>query len=98
MRADRNLYLTADRSRVVEETDTDQRSLLVGKGCELDRAAAEQYGIEVDDDGRLVVKRREAGEDKQVEEAEEDKEAEGPAEDKAIIPPENKRRKARRKR
>jgi hypothetical protein len=89
--SDRNLYLTADRLRVVEEDDTDQRSLLVGKGCELDRAAAERYGIEPDEDGRLVVvevKEAEPGEDKQAE----------ASENKAVIPPENKRRKARRKR
>jgi hypothetical protein len=91
MQADRNLYLTADRSHVVEENDTDQRSLLVGKGCELDRASAEQYGIEADEDGRLVV-----GEVKEAE-PEEDKQVET-SENKAIIPPENKRRKARRKR
>jgi len=89
--SDRNLYLTADRSRVVEETDIEQRSLLVGKGCELDRAAAERYGIEVDEDGRLVV-----GEVKEAE-PEEDKQVEA-SENKQIIPPENKRRKARRKR
>jgi len=95
MQADRNLYLTADRARVVEENDTDQRSLLVGKGCELDRAAAEEYGIEVND-GRLVVKGRDRAEDKQVEPAE-DKQVEA-SENKAIVQPENKRRKARRKR
>jgi hypothetical protein len=91
MQADRNLYLTADRSHVVEENDTDQRSLLVGKGCELDRASAEKYGIEADEDGRLVV-----GEVKEAE-SEEDKQVEA-SENKAIIPPENKRRKARRMR
>ena len=83
--SDRNLYLTADRLRVVEEDDTDQRSLLVGKGCELDRPTAEQYGIEAGEDGRLVV-----GEVKEAE-PEEDKQLEA-SEDKAIIPPENKRR------
>ncbi len=96
MRADRNLYLTADRLRVVEESDTDQRSLLVGKGCELDRASAERYGIE-DEDGSLVVKGRDQAENKQAEGPGEDKQADAP-ENKAIIPPENKRRKVRRKR
>ena len=75
--ADRNLYLTADRSRVVEQNDTDQRSLLVGKGSELEPSAAEQYGIEVED-GRLVVKGRDPAEDKQVEKSEDDKQADAP--------------------
>jgi len=83
--SDRNLYLTADRSRVVEENDTDQRSLLVGKGCELDGPTAERYGIEADEDGRLVV-----GEVKEAE-PEEDKQVDAP-ENKQIVQPENKRK------
>jgi len=91
--ADRNLYLTADKSRVVEEDDVDQRSLLAGKGCELSEPDAATYGIETVD-GRLVVTGR-----KQVAEPAEDKQVDQ-SEDKAIIPPETKRRaprKARRK-
>lgn len=90
--ADRNLYLTADRSRVVEEDDLDQRSLLVGRDCELSEPDADAYGIEVDD-GRLVVKGC-----KQVAEPAEDKQADAPAENKAIIPPEKKRRAPRKAR
>jgi hypothetical protein len=39
------LYLTSDRSRVVEENDPDAAFLLVGTGCELPDVIARQYGL-----------------------------------------------------
>jgi hypothetical protein len=93
MISDRRLYLSADKTRVLEEEERDGPVfLLVGADCELSAADAAKYGI-TSVDGRLVVK----VETKQVNEPEEDKEVEA-SENKAIIPPENKRRKARRKR
>jgi hypothetical protein len=43
--ADKRYCLTADRMRVVAETDPDADTLLVGKGCELDASLAAKYGI-----------------------------------------------------
>lgn len=44
-RADRRLYLTADKTRVVEHDDPAAAFLLVGAGCELDMATARRYGL-----------------------------------------------------
>lgn len=48
-----NLYLTADRSRVVREGDTAAAFLLVANGSSLAEAEARQYGL-VDDRGQAV--------------------------------------------
>jgi hypothetical protein len=45
MIAKSRLFLTADRSRVVEEGNPDAAYLLVGAGCELPDAIARQYGL-----------------------------------------------------
>jgi hypothetical protein len=45
MISNKRLYLTADRSRVVEEESPDAAYLLVGAGCELPDAVARQYGL-----------------------------------------------------
>ena len=45
MISDKRLYLTADRSRVVDENSPDAAYLLVGAGCELNDAVARQYGL-----------------------------------------------------
>jgi len=43
--SDRRLYLTADRSSVVEEGDPGAAYLLVGEGGEVSTAVARQYGL-----------------------------------------------------
>lgn len=43
--SDRRLYLTADRSAVVEEGDPAGAYLLVGQGGEVPTAVARQYGL-----------------------------------------------------
>jgi hypothetical protein len=43
--ADRKLYLTADRERVVEEGDDDAAFLFKGEGDEITDEEAKQYGI-----------------------------------------------------
>ena len=45
MIADRRLYLTADRERVVEEGDPDAAFLFVTPGKEVSDADAERYGL-----------------------------------------------------
>lgn len=46
MIADRKLYLTADRERVVEEGDPEAAFLFVTPGKEISAADAEKYGLE----------------------------------------------------
>lgn len=45
MKADRKLYLTADRERVVEEGDPEAAFLLAAPGKEISDADAEKYGL-----------------------------------------------------
>ena len=45
MISEKRLYLTSDRSRVVDENSPDAAFLLVGAGCELNDAVARQYGL-----------------------------------------------------
>lgn len=52
--SDRRLCLTKDKSRVVEETDPEAATLLVGAGCILPAADAEKYGLQLVD-GTLVI-------------------------------------------
>jgi hypothetical protein len=46
MIADRNLYLTADRERVVEEDDPAAAFMFYSKGKEIPDAEAERYGLD----------------------------------------------------
>jgi hypothetical protein len=50
----KRLYLTSDRSRVVEENDPDAAFLLVGSGCELPDLVALKYGIIVVQEEKAV--------------------------------------------
>ena len=43
--ADRRLYLTKGRERVVEAGDPEAKSLLVGKGAKVTDADCKQYGL-----------------------------------------------------
>lgn len=45
MQADRKLWLTADRERVVEDGDPDAAFLLAAEGDELDDEDVERYGL-----------------------------------------------------
>lgn len=45
MIADRKLFLTADRERVVEEGDPDAAFLLAAPGKQISDADAERYGL-----------------------------------------------------
>lgn len=45
MKSAKRLFLTADRSRVVDETSPDAAFLLVGAGCELPDSIARFYGL-----------------------------------------------------
>lgn len=44
-KSDRRLYLTADKSRAVEEGDLEAAYLLCGADCEIDHAEAERLGL-----------------------------------------------------
>lgn len=44
-RADRRLYLTADKSRVVEESSSEAAFLLVGAGGNIPLELAQRYGL-----------------------------------------------------
>jgi hypothetical protein len=70
MISDKRLYLTSDRSRVVDENSPDAAFLLVGAGCELNDVVARKYGI-------LVVQ-----EEKAIENAPENKAIQFPPENK----------------
>ena len=48
--ADRRLYLTADKDRVVEEDDIRGAFLLVAEGRQIDGAEAERLGVSLVDD------------------------------------------------
>jgi hypothetical protein len=50
MKADRNLFLTADKSRVVEDGDPEQAFVLVGKGGEIPPWAVDRYGLTVNEE------------------------------------------------
>lgn len=45
-KSEKRLYLTADKTRVVEEGDPAAASLLINAGGELDDATAERYGLQ----------------------------------------------------
>lgn len=44
-KSDRDIYLNADKSAVVEEGDPDAAFLLVGAGSEIDDTEAAKYGL-----------------------------------------------------
>ena len=48
MVSNKRLYLTSDRSRVVDESSPDAAFLLVGAGGELPDSVARQYGLLVE--------------------------------------------------
>ena len=56
IKSDKRYCLTADRSRVVAETDPDADTLLVGAGCEIDANIARRYGIHPDQLEHAIVK------------------------------------------
>ncbi len=43
--SDRRIFVNADRSKVVDESDPEAASLLVGEGGQLDEATAERLGL-----------------------------------------------------
>lgn len=77
--ADRRLYLTADKERVVEEGDPEAAFLLCAEGRAIHPDHVDRYGLERED-GKVVIPGQEP-EAKSVD-APEDKMA-GPPEDKA---------------
>lgn len=54
MKAQENIYLTADKEKAVGEASPDQAFLLVGKGSEVSPEIAERFGIK---NGRLSAKK-----------------------------------------
>lgn len=54
MKADRRLYLTADRSRIVEEGDPEAAFLFVGINGELLPGVMEKYGLRYDE-GKVKI-------------------------------------------
>ena len=62
--SDRRLWLTADKSRVVEQGDRDAATLLVAQGRKLRPDDQKQFGISEGYDGKLVIKARAKPEDK----------------------------------
>lgn len=74
-KADRRLYLTGDKSRVVEEGDTSSAWLFAAPGSDISQADVKAYGLRVEG-GKIVLpgaagdpgepKEREKSEDKAV--------------------------------
>ena len=63
--ADRRLWLTADRSRVVEEGDPAAATLFCSVGRAISTADAERLNISQGSDGKLsITKKKKAPEDK----------------------------------
>lgn len=60
--ADRNIYLNADRSKVVEEDSPDAAFLLVAEGSELSDEEAAEYGLK--SSRKAEDKQADASEDK----------------------------------
>ena len=56
MTSDRRLYLTADKSRVVEEGDLEAAYLLVGEGGELEDELAARYGLSLPSASGVLAK------------------------------------------
>jgi len=81
MKITERLYLAADRKTVVKDGDKRAAFLLAAKGQELPDVIARQYGL------LKEQKKAKQPEDKQAE----------PAENKAILPPETKRGKPRKR-
>lgn len=85
MIAKENLYLTADKSKVVDGKSTEQAFLLAAKGSEIPKWAVEKFNLKpgaVSDEGRRT---------KEAEAADSDGEkASGPKSDKSVKPTENK--------
>jgi hypothetical protein len=82
LKADRRLYLTADRSEVVEEGDSRGAWLLCGAGSQIGAGDVDRYGLS-EKGGRIVIGGRKmapAPENKMLPAAE-DKTAEEPADD-----------------
>lgn len=71
MRADRRLYVTADRGEIVEEGDPRSAWLLVAEGRDIGPSDVERYGLRMEDgrvtwDAAPAAKMAEAPEDKQM--------------------------------
>ena len=62
--ADRRLWLTADRSRVVEEGDPAAATLFCSAGRAIATADAERLNISQGPSGKLSIKKKKAPEDK----------------------------------
>ncbi len=77
MKSDRKLYLTRDRSKVVEKGDVAGVTLLVAQGVAIDAATARKYGL-TSVDGKVVLpaEEPEATEPAEAEEAAEVEEVE----------------------
>jgi hypothetical protein len=54
-KADRRLYVTADKSECVEESDPRGAFLLAAPGREISAGAVEKYGLAVDRGGRILI-------------------------------------------
>jgi hypothetical protein len=89
-KADRRLYVNADKSVCVEESDPRAAFLLAAVGRDISAGAVEQYGLSVDRAGRIVI-----GGKKQAAKPE-DKQA-PKLEDKAAPKPKAKRKPGRPK-
>lgn len=66
MIADRRLWLTADRERVVEEGDPEAAFLFATPGKEISDADAEKYGLKPAKAKAAEAKQAEPAEDKQA--------------------------------
>lgn len=91
--SDRRLYLTADRSAVVEEGDAGAAYLLVGVGGEVPTSVAKQYGLKAPskqppDDSPPAAKDPADAEDLDTIQAE--AKAVEPAANKAVLPKSDK--------
>lgn len=56
LKADRRLYVTADRTRVVEESDPAASWLLYAVGRKVGEGDIQRYGLEADEHGRVAYR------------------------------------------
>lgn len=92
--ADRRLYLSADRTRVIEEGETGAAFLLVGQGVAIAPDEVKRLGL-TESDGRVVLSKPPAEEP--VAEVAEEKAKPKPADKKKAKPKDKSRKKARSK-
>lgn len=88
--SDRRIFVTADRTRIVDESDPEATFLLVAKGGSLDDATAAQYGLTELPSAKLALSASGSSLPEADGASSDEMKAENLAENKAVEPGENK--------